>query len=319
MAMAERELEILEPGYGIKARVIADTRGMSESDWLALRKHYLGASEVAAVLELNPWRSGFGVYADKVLGSTEDLSDNIHIEFGNWMEPHIRAEFPKRFLKVEGIAIDVWEYPYMLQHPEYDCLSVNLDGLMNHPEHGTGLIEIKTASEMQWKEWQDDELPPQYYAQIQQELNINGLPYAYVVALVGKRMVWKLIPRNDEFIAIMTDMLLKFWNNHIVAKEAPLPTGLDDDAKVLKRLYGSEVPGKLVELHDYQKEYDQYKKNAKEIKYLELEQESIKQGFMQALGDAEIGFVGSKKITWKTTHRKGYEVKPTSFRAMRIN
>lgn len=318
MAMAEGELETLEPGYGIKARVIADSRTLTREDWLALRKHYLGASEVAAVLELNPWRSGFGVYADKVLNSTEDLSDNIHIEFGNWMEPVIREEFPKRFLKTEGIAIEVWEYPYMLQHPEHDCLSVNLDGLMNHPEHGTGVIEIKTASEIQWKEWQDDELPPQYYAQIQHELSITGLPYAYVVALVGKRLLWKLIPRNDEFINIMTTMLLKFWNDHIVTGEAPLPAGLDDDAKVLKRLYGSEISGKLVELHQFQDDYDRYNELTKEIKFIDQEREAIKQKFMQAMGDSEVAFIGSKKVTWKTTFRKGYTVEPTSFRAMRI-
>jgi putative phage-type endonuclease len=319
MAMAELKLERLDPGFGIKANVIADASIMEEKDWLQLRRHYLGASEVAAVLDLNPYRSGFGIYADKVLGSTEDLSDNIHIQFGNWMEPVILAEFPKRFLKEEGVEIKAHAYPYMLQHPEHDFLSVNLDGIVSHPEHGVGVIEIKTASEMQWKEWQDDDIPAQYYVQIQQELSITGLPYAYVVALVGKRLLWKYIPRNNEFIRLVTGILIEFWNNHIVAKEAPLPAGLEDDTKTLKRLYGSEEPGSVVEMHDYQTDYDRYKELAKEIKELGQEQEAIKQKFMQTMGLAEVAFIGNKKITWKTTERKGYEVKPTSFRAMRIN
>ena len=316
MAMAEPIQTVLEPGYGIKARVIADVSDMPEKDWLALRRHYLGASEVSAVLGINPYKSCFGVYVDKVEGST--FEGNIHTEFGNWMEPHIRAEFPKRFLKDEGTEIKVSAYPYMLQHPEHDCLSVNLDGIVEHPEYGVGVIEIKTAGEMQWKQWQEDELPDMYFCQIQQELSITGLSYAYVVALVGKRLLWKYVARDDEFIELMTPQLLEFWNDFVIPKQAPAPMGLDDDTDILKALYNKEDSGKYVELHDHQSDYDRYKELAAEIKALSMEQEAIKQKFMQALGDAELGFVGNKKVTWKTTHRKGYTVEPTSFRALRV-
>jgi putative phage-type endonuclease len=316
MAKAEPIQTVLEPGYGIKARVIADVSDMPEKDWLALRRHYLGASEVSAVLGINPYKSCFGVYVDKAEGST--FEGNIHTEFGNWMEPHIRAEFPKRFLKDEGTEIKVSAYPYMLQHPEHDCLSVNLDGIVEHPEYGVGVIEIKTAGEMQWKQWQEDELPDMYFCQIQQELSITGLSYAYVVALVGKRLLWKYVARDDEFIEIMTPQLLEFWNDFVFPKQAPAPIGLDDDTDILKKLYEKENSGKCVELHDHQSDYDRYKELAAEIKALNMEQEAIKQKFMQALGDAELGFVGNKKVTWKTTHRKGYTVEPTSYRALRV-
>ncbi len=328
MAMAAEDLSLMkqlkiavnpntiDPGFGIKAYVIADASIMEEKDWLKLRRNYIGASEVAAILGINPWKSSFGVYVDKVQGST--FEGNIHTEFGNWMEPHIRAEFPKRFFKKEGVEIKVHAYPYMLQHPDYSFLSVNLDGIVEHPEHGVGVIEIKTASEMQWKEWQDDNLPEHYYAQIQQELSITGLDYAYVVALVGKKMLWHYIPRNDDLIALITPQLIDFWENYVVPRIEPVPTGLDDDTNILKKLYGKEDSGKYVELHDRQNDYDRYKELATEIKVLGMEQEALKQKFMQALGDAELGFVGNKKITWKTTHRKGYTVEPTSFRALRV-
>ena len=97
-----------------------------------------------------------------------------------------------------------------------------------------------------------------------------------------------------------------------------MPSGLDDDADILKRLYGKEQPGAYVELHDRQDDYDRYKDLAKAIKELGLEQEAIKQRFMQAMGTSELAYIGNKKITWKTTHRKGYTVEPTSFRALRV-
>ncbi|NLW90033.1 MAG: hypothetical protein GXY34_00310 [Syntrophomonadaceae bacterium] len=317
VAMAAEKLQtLIDPGFGIKGIVIADTTDMPESEWLQLRRHYIGASEVAAVLGINPWRSSFGVYVDKTQGST--FEGNIHTEFGNWMEPHIREEFPKRFLKQEGIEIKVHAYPYMLQHPDFEMLSVNLDGIVEHPEYGPGVIEIKTASEMQWREWQDDNLPDHYYAQIQQELSITGLSYAYVVALVGKRLLWTMIPRNDEFINLMTPRLIDFWDNFVVLRIEPMPAGLDDDTDILKKLYEKEDSGKVVQLPDHQGYYDRYKDLGAKIKELSLEQEGIKQKFMQAMGEAEMAFVGNKKITWKTTHRKGYTVEPTSFRALRV-
>jgi putative phage-type endonuclease len=299
--------------------IIADTREITEDQWLEIRKSYIGGSDASAILGLNQYKSSFGIYAEKVLGVSEDLSDNVHIDFGNKMEPIIREWFPPAFLKAEGIQIEVSEYPYMIQHPTIPFLSANIDGLMVHPELGQGLIEIKTAGENQWREWQDDEIPAQYYCQIAHYLAVTGLPYAYVVALVGKKLLWKYIPRNDSFIEIMVNMLKDFWTNHIVAKEAPLPAGLDDDARTLKSLYGSEVSGRAVEMHQYQDDYDHYKELDKEIKFLDQEKEAIKQKFMQAMGEAEIAFIGNKKITWKTTERKGYTVQPTSFRAMRIN
>ena len=317
MAMAAEQLpQIINPGYGIKAKVIADASIMEEKDWLQLRRNYIGASEVSAILGINPWKSSFGVYVDKVQGST--FEGNIHTEFGKWLEPHIRAEFPKRFLKEEDVEIKVHAYPYMLQHPDYECLSVNLDGIMEHPEYGVGVIEIKTASEMQQKKWQDDELPDMYFCQIQQELSITGLSYAYVVALVGKRLLWKYVARDDEFIDLMTPRLVEFWNTFVVPKVAPAPAGLDDDTDILKALYGKEESGKFVELHDRQEDYNRYKEIATEIKQLSMEQEAIKQRFMQALGTSELGFVGNKKVTWKTVSKKGYYVNPTSYRNLRV-
>jgi len=298
--------------------VIADTRDISREQWLELRRKYIGGSDASAIVGMNPYKSSFGIYAEKALGVTEDLSDNVHIEFGNTMEPIIREWFPQRFLKNEGIEIKVFEFPYMIQHPDIPFLSANLDGIMTHPELGTGLIEIKTAGESQWRLWEEDNLPDQYYCQIAHYLNVTGLSYAYVVALVGKRLLWKYVPRNDGFIAAMTDTLTAFWNNHILAGEPPLPAGYDDDTNILKNLYSNEVGGTVVEMHHYQTDYDRYKELTTSIKELQMEQEAIKQKFMQTMGTSEVGFIGNKKVTWKTTHRKGYTVEPTSFRAMRV-
>ena len=304
---------------GMQSRFICNISNLTEADWLELRRHYIGASEVAAIMGLNPYASAFKVWTDKVENIHDDLSGNVHVAFGNWMEPHIRAEFPIRFLKEEGIEIEALEFPFMLQHPVHDCMSCSLDGIILHPELKTGVIEIKTASEMQWREWEEDKIPDMYYAQVQQQLNITGLKYAYIVALVGKKLLWKMVPRNEQFISIINERVLEFWHNHIVTKLAPLPAGYADDAEILKAQYPNERPGTIIRLDQCQADYNRYKELARAAKEMNLEAEAIKQKFMQAMGDNEVAMIGDKKITWKTVNRKGFVVEPKSFRMLRIN
>jgi len=300
----------------MQAIQLIDATQISRDEWLESRRKGIGGSDCGAILGFNPYKSAFGVYVEKVEGST--FEGNIHTEFGNWMEPHIREEFPKRFKRKEKIDIHVSECPFVLQHPEVDYFIANLDGIVEHPEHGTGIIEIKTASELQWRQWEDDEIPDSYYAQIQHYLNVTGLPYAYMVALVGKRLLWKYVPRNDEFIKLMSERLREFWEKHVIPKVPPAPAGIQEDFEVLKGMYPEEERDKILELPEFQGDYDRYKEIDKQIKELQQEQNAIKQRIMQEMGDAELAFIGNKKVTWKTVNRKGYTVGPKTFRMFRI-
>ncbi len=296
--------------------LLANRNDLTEDEWLEIRrKSGIGGSEMAAILGVNPYQSPLSVYYDKVEGS--DFEGNIHTEFGNWMEPHIRDEFPKRFLKTDDIQIQVYEYPYVIQHKKYPFLIGNIDGIMIHPELGTGIIEIKTASERNWQSWEEDKLPDMYYVQVMHYLAITDLSYAYIVALVGKRLLWKHIPRNEDIIKIIARQAKDFWHDHVLAKIPPAPIGLGSDTDTLKKLYPEE-DGQVVELHEYQDKRDKYKELMKQKTEVEKEIETIKQQFMAAMGESETAMVGDRKVTWKTVNRKGFTVKPSSSRQLRI-
>lgn len=297
--------------------VLVDLTKVSEADWLLVRKNYIGASEVSAVLGVNQWKSPLSLYLEKI-GAVDGPEENEHMEFGKQMEGPIREWFPKKFEKAEGVKIDVRSYPYMLGHPVHTFLAATPDGVMEHPEHGDGGIEIKTASEYMWRSWQDDELPDAYYVQVQAQMLVTGWNYVYIVALVGKKLMWRLIPRNEEIIKIIIDRCFDFWHNHVLAKVPPAPLGLDSDFDALKALYPAEDPGKTVELHEKQELYDEYKDLAAQIKELTAKQDEIKQVFQAEMGDAETAFIGKKKATWKLQERKGYVVEPSVNRVFRI-
>lgn len=319
----------------IKGIKICDLREKTEEEWLEIRRSYIGASDIAAIAGENPWTSAITIYLQKTEGFYEDLSENEHVEFGKEMEDKIRDWFARKFSKVEGIPIQVREYPFMLRHPENEIFACNPDGIVFFPagyskvDEATGElieiqpgkvgnIEIKTASMTQWREWQDDEVPSMYYLQTQHQHYVMGLDYTFLVALVGKRLLWKYIPRNEAVIKSLVAIGENFWNENVLKKQPPAPEGIDDAKKALLHMYGQEDRGEAVNLSDMQADYDRYKELKKLHKELDQDIKAIAQKFMARMGTAETAYIGSKKATWKTINRSGYEVKPTSFRQFRL-
>lgn len=316
MAMPAEKLGLPVAGIGHRPFILADLKRTDTEAWLSLRECTLGASEVAAALGLNPYKSPLKLYLEK-MGHREDLSGNEAVEFGVQMEGPIRQWFAKRYPVVERFNVEVQEYPFMLRHPDHYWLSASPDGVITHPELGVGLIEIKTASERMWREWEADELPTMYYIQIQSQLAVTGLDYAYVVALVGRKLLWKFVPRNDEVIDQIIDLTGMWWRDHIEAKIPPAPEGLPSDTAALKLLYPEATPD-VVQLHHLQDDYDRYKDLQTRQKELGLEIEAIKQRFMAEMGSADTAMVGKKKVTWKMVERKEYVVQASCSRQLRI-
>lgn len=299
---------------------VADTRDLTHEQWLRVRQMGLGGSDIAAVLGLNPWKSALSVYYDKVSEIEANEEENIAMELGTELEPFLRRKFTT-WMKRQGHEIEVKENPYVLRHPEYEWMLANLDGEFEHPAKGLCGLELKTANEFAKADWEEDELPDQYYAQVQWYLAVTGLETFYIGYLIGNRKFdAKEIPRNDAVIEAMIEQASYFWHEHVLKQIPPAPAGLDCDSTVLKKMYEQEEPGKFVELHEeeHTNKYAEYKELNKQQKELELKIEAIKQHFMAQMQDSEIALVGKKKVTWKLVHRKGYTVEPTSYRSIRI-
>ncbi len=288
----------------------------NRAEWLALRRTGIGSSDIAAICGLSKYRSALSVYLDKI-SDTIDQEENEHIEFGNWMEPHIRERFPVSFKKKEGKEILVNAYPYLLQHPEHSWMLYSPDGEMYHPEYEYGGIEIKTAGERQWKEWVDEQLPDDYYLQCQWGMGVTGWTYMYIVALVGKKLTWLHIPRNQDVIDTILERGKDFWFNHVIPRIPPAPDGSESAGQALKVLYPAE-DGDKVELHQFIKEYDEYKTLNKEIKSKTQRLDQIKQIIQAAMGTAEVALIGERKATWKTQNREGHWVGPSQPRVFKI-
>ena len=100
-AAAQTQVQI-NPTTGVFRKVFA-----SRAEWLAARRHGIGASEVSAILGLNPYRSCFEVWANKVqpdaahmlaahMLAADMTADSEAATWGVLLEPVVRTEVARR-------------------------------------------------------------------------------------------------------------------------------------------------------------------------------------------------------------------------------
>jgi putative phage-type endonuclease len=318
---------------------IVDVTGITEAEWLELRKRGIGGSEVAGILGMSQYQSPLSIYMDKLdTNQTDESEENEFIEWGKTLEPIIRSKFPKKFTKVTGIGISVREEPHLLVSIENPFMLANIDGLCelesdykfsipmsdgtyeeySIPAGVVGGIEIKTGSGFTAKNWKDNSLPDNYFLQTQHYMAVTGLSFFFVVALIDKTLLWRYVPRDEEIIKVIIEAESKFWNENVLAKNPPPPIGSDVDTAVLKAMYPQEWDAEPIDLNHMEDKRLRFKQIGEEIKILENEKETIKQEFMSAMKDKEIAYIGDKKITWKLQNKKEFVVKASSTRVMRI-
>lgn len=149
----------------------------NHESWLKNRQKYLGGSDVACILGLNPWRTNVQLYREKKgLVEPADLSDNALVQYGTKAEEHIRALFSLDYpnLKVEYVPNNSWH------NSKYPFAAASLDGWSTDENGRHGILEIKTAtitSKAQSEKWKDGHIPDNYYCQVLFYLGVTDFEY----------------------------------------------------------------------------------------------------------------------------------------------
>jgi putative phage-type endonuclease len=238
------DIELVEGTERIKVS------GLSRDEWLAGRKTGIGGSDAGGVMQMSKWSSWLSIYADKK-GLTPAKEANEDMDFGNLMEPVIRG-WVRGVLKAEGIEARIEKPGFMYRSKKWPWAIANLDGRIytndDSGERGrTGILEIKTADRAMKSEWKEGELPDMYFCQVQHCMAVMGDSWARVACLLGKRLIHRIVPRNDQFIVEMMEEERKLWEM-IQQGIMPAPSGMDCDDDVLAALYGEVDDSTVVEL-----------------------------------------------------------------------
>ncbi len=137
----------------------------TREEWLKARTQGIGGSDAGRIVGANPWKSARQLWREKT-GATEpdDISDKPAVKFGKEAEQHLRALF---LLTYPQYICEYHEFR-MYANDRLPFIFATLDGELTDSDGRRGILEIKTTTiqqAKQWFEW-DDCIPQHYYIQI---------------------------------------------------------------------------------------------------------------------------------------------------------
>jgi putative phage-type endonuclease len=259
----------------------------SEEAWLKHRTRDITSTEVSALFGLSPYLTPFELWHRKKAGDVVKIEPSERMKWGTRLQASIAA----------GLAEDHgWKVAPRQQYeriPE-KRLGASYDFTIVEAPEGCGLLEIKNVDSMQTRDqWvidgDDIEAPPHIEMQVQHQLLVSGLPFAYIGALVGgNRGV--LIRREPQpgILDMIVERTEEFWRS-IEAGEPPKPD-FEKDAQFLKHLYQTVHPGTVAKCDDDAEMTElarQYKIAMEQEKAAEALKASIQARIFAKIGDSE--------------------------------
>ena len=188
------------------------------------RKSLVTASDVAAIVGLNPWRTAVDVWAEKVHGSS--FRENYRMRRGHVLEPLLCAWLgeqlaPSMMVRPAGDVTRV--------HRVHSWLGATCDALVWPGDKPKGepiaVGEFKTTDNpSDWlNEEQDWQAPDYYVPQVEIEMAVVGVRVAYVaVDLPGqKEPVQVLVESDDELRVALIDACEHFHRAYLSTKTPP--------------------------------------------------------------------------------------------------
>jgi len=130
-------------------------------EWLAWRKSGIGASEIAAVIGISPFKTAHGLWQEKT-GAVEGFKGNAATQRGSDLEEVARVAY-------EVGRTDVNTANTCLTHDSYTFIKASLDGWIDDEI----IIEIKCPLAKNY-EAMKEEIPAYYIAQMQQQMLVSG-------------------------------------------------------------------------------------------------------------------------------------------------
>lgn len=283
-------------------KVLVKTKNMSREEWLKWRTKGIGGSDVSVIAGINKFRSVFQLWLEKTGQWIPEEAENEFIHFGNVLEPVVKREFMRRTgLKVRAKKM-------LLQSEEYPFMLADLDGVIY--ENGEMCIfEAKTASAYKEDVWKQG-VPDEYLLQIQHYMAVTGAKRTYIAVLVGgNSFYYHEVLRDEELIEMIVEMEKRFWEEHVLKRKEPVPDGSQATSDFLSQTYKSsngimvELPGEMLPL------FCQYDEITEKLNDLNEKKEAISNQLKNYLKENEGGFVGNRKVTWKTVNTTGFDRK----------
>ena len=266
-------------------------------EWLRAREEGIGASEVASVVGLSPWKSAFELWLLKTKQVAAPTEETDAQRMGHYLERVVadiwEEETGGKYIRssAKDIIYQDATHPWRKCTPDRIAYEFGEDGKKRKV-----LLEIKTSQ----SDFDPDNLPVHYLCQTQFQMFITGIHVCYLCWLVrGLSYGHARIEYDPEFANWLVENVDKFWNECVVGGKEPDLITVSDFA-----LKGSE-PGTTIEADD--ESFSQIlslRTLNKDLSARETEAESLKDAIKLYMGEKEsITRDGQVLATWKSGAR----------------
>ena len=295
-------------------------------EWLEHRR--IGATDTAVLICDNAYRnrlldrpdkytSPFLMYEERKGRYKREISftSQVAMEFGHFAEDFIIAHLPALFEREFGIKVQATRKgTQVVANKEYPLWTCTPDSWVKINEEWYP-VELKTGNSYTAYEWEREEVPNKYYAQVQQQLAVLGKGKGFLVGFVDNRFtrVYE-IERNDKLISQAYEITRQFQyclDNNI----EPELNGCEAECEYLKQEFKGfgnkyeNIPGMDINEKDlqYYLDLEQTKREiSKETKEIEKDMKTlicVIQNKMLDLETENLVINGSYLATWKIDAR----------------
>jgi predicted phage-related endonuclease len=299
----------------IERRAIVD-----REQWLAWRREDVTASRVGALFGVHPYETALRLYAEK-RGVEFPNEDNKTMRRGRWLEPAVATAVEELRPQWQLKAPKVY-----LRDPDLR-LGCTPDYFIDGDPRGPGVLQCKTvAPSVYQRDWLGgSEIPFWIVVQTLVECMLSDAAFGVVAALLVDPHQMDVaileVPRHPESEKKIVAAVAAFWLCVATGQE-PDPD-FSRDAEVIKALMPRESPGKKIDFSGHNELPAMLEERAglmSIIKGADERCDEIETQIKFLMGDAEhANGLDGWRITYKTTERAGYTVKPKTMRVLRIN
>lgn len=265
------------------------TAGLSNVEWLKLRKQGIGGSDAGAICGLNPYSSPMKVFWDKTTDEVEE-QDNEAVRIGHDLEQYVAERF------MEATGLKVRRSNYMYRSKEHPYMIADVDRLVIGEDAG---LECKTASAYNADKWADGNIPLHYAMQCYHYMAVTGKRAWYIAAVIlGREFVYHKLTWDDALIQRLIEVEGEFWNNHVIVNVIPDPDGSKICDSVLEQYFHTAKKASMIELVGFDDKLARREEILAYIEELQSEQKQIEQEIKLFMQDNELAASEHYKVSW---------------------
>ena len=279
----------------------------NKEEWKNLRHKYVGGSDAAAIVGLNPFSSAYSLWAEKT-DRVPPFEGNLTTEVGTYLEDFVAKKFE------EETGKKVRRENHSILNDKYPWAIANVDRVLVGEDAG---LEIKTTSELNMKSFKNGEYPSQYYAQCVHYLAMTGKQRWYLAVLIGNKEFKRFtIERDEDEIAALMAAEEEFWE-HVKDNTPPEADGHKSTTETIKTVF-AQSNDEEVSLFGYEDCLKQYIALGKQIKELKSLQDEMANKVKSFMGNAGKGMSDHFKVSWTTSIKKAHYVNESVSRTFRV-